>query len=126
MSASGAVINAATSRIRHGFDSHQFLVSTPKFSPNPVSDTSSRDKIQAVYSDGRRCDRSSPRCSVSVNCPQCGLFREKVVLVELLESVVLEQKDGCRRKSFRAHSNQPVLPQGLFCTHLEIRLRAET
>ena len=32
--------------------------------------------------------------------------------VELLESVVFEQKDGCTRESFRVHSNQPVLPQG--------------
>ena len=134
LSVSGAVINAATSRIRHGSyvvnppclrvpnllsriptvkqiepllsairavihkpskcqstdtcPSHQFLVSTPKFTHRPMSDA--RDKIQTVYSDGRRCDRSFPRCGVSVNCPQCGLFREKVVLVELLESVVFE------------------------------------
>ena len=94
------------------FPSHQFLVSMPKPTHRPMSDASSRDKIQTVLSDGRRCDRSFPRCGVSVNCPQCGLFREKVVLVELLESVVFEQKAGCRRKSFRVHSNQPVHPQG--------------
>ena len=92
--------------------SHQFLVSTPKFTPRLMSDASSRDKIQTVYSDGRRCDHSSPRCGVSVKCPQCGLFCENVVRVELLESVVFEQKDGCTRMSFRVHSNQPVLPQG--------------
>ena len=161
LSVSGAVINAATSRIRHSSHvvnppcvrvpnvlsriptvkqiepllsairavihkpsrcqstdtcpSHQMLVSTPNFPPRPprpVSDASSRDKMQTLCSDGRRCDRSSPRCGVSVKCPQCGLFCEKVVPGELLESVVFEQKDGCTRKSFRVHSNQPVLPQG--------------
>ena len=80
--------------------------------PRPVSDASSHDKMQTLCRDGRRCDRSSPRCGVSVKCPQCGLFCEKVVPVELLESVVFEQKGGCTRKCFRAHSNQPVLPQG--------------
>ena len=94
---------------------------------SPVSDASSRDKIQAVYSDGRRCDRSSPRCGVSVKCPQCGLFCEKVVPVELLESVVLEQKAGCTRES-RVHSSQPVLPQGFvlhsFRDRTSLRTRA--
>ena len=145
LSVSGAVINAATSRIRHssyvvnppclrvpncfrvfprsnGLNHcyHPFVLSStnhrgvnprthvqitsfwypcPNFTPpRPVSDASSRDKIQRVYCDGRRCDRSFPRCSFSVKCPQCGLFCEKVVPVELLESAVLEQKAGCTRK----------------------------
>ena len=88
-----------------------FWCPRPNSPHRPMSDASSRDKIQTVYSDGRRCDRSFPRCGVSVKCPQCGPFCEKVVVVELLESVVLEQKAGCTRES-RVHSNQPVLPQG--------------
>ena len=166
LSVSGAVINVATSRIRHGSyvvnppclrvpnflsriptvkqiepllsairavihkpsrcqskdtcPSHQFLVSTPKFSPNPVSDASSRDKIQAVYSDGRRCDHSSPRCGVSVNCPQCGLFCEKVVPVELLETVVLEQKSRLYTRVFPC-ALKPTCPSARVCFALIYR-----
>ena len=117
LSATGAVINAATSRIRRGFDSHQFLVSTtPKFSPNPVSDASSRDKIQAVYSDGRRCDRSSPSPS-NVHSVVC--FVRKWSLWNCWSP-------WCWNKKPVVHASPPVCTQtnlffrkGLFCTHLE-------
>ena len=104
--------------------SHQFLVSTPKFSPRPMS---------AVVSKFKRCTVTDVVATALRQGVVCPSNVRSVVCFARKWSLLNCWSPWCLNKKTVIHASPSVYTQtnlffrnGLFCTHLEIRLRAET